>query len=149
MGRPKILLVDDNQPVLQCRQLMLEQQGFSVLTADSGLGALRIAEAERPDLVVSDIKMVGMDGYELCRKIRKLYGVPVILYSAYDINRERLEAAKSVDAAVVMTSACQLGELPKTIRSLLPREETEMDPAPPAGVVSAVPSPAARGPEPA
>lgn len=144
---PKILLVDDNRPVLQCRQLTLEQQGFLVLTADSGLGALRVAEAERPDLVVSDIRMAGMDGYEFCRKIRELYDVPVILYSAYDISPQHKDAAKSVGAAAVMTSAFQISELVKTIRSLLPREETEMDRASPARVVSAVPSPTTRGGE--
>lgn len=147
MDAPKILLADDLRAILECRKLRLEQEGFAVLAADSGLSALRIAKSQRPDLVVTDIRMAGMDGYELCRKIRGLYDVPVILYSAYDISRELEEAAASVGAAVVMTSVCQIGELVKTIRSLLPREETEMEPPSSGGVIPAVPSPEALGHE--
>lgn len=144
MDKPKILLVDDLRAILECRQVHLEKAGFCVLAADSGLSALRIAQTEKPDLVVTDIRMAGMDGYELCRKVRALYDVPVILYSAYDINHEHREAAKSVGASVVMTSVCQIGELIKTIRSLL-GEEKEENPAHAAGVVPAVPCPAPFG----
>jgi CheY-like chemotaxis protein len=147
MNAPRILLVDDQRSALKYRQGRLEQAGFVVLAADNGLSALRIAKAQRPDLVVTDIRMEAMDGYELCRKIRELYDVPVILYSSYHIDQEHQEAAASVGAAVVMTSAYQTSELIGTIRSLLPREETEVDSAPAAGVVSAVPSPEARGHE--
>jgi len=144
MSAPRILLVDDQHSILECRQLRLEQAGFAVTAADSGLSALRIAKSQRPDVVVTDIRMAGMDGYELCRKIRELYDVPVILYSAYDITQEHRKAAKSVGAAVVMTSACQIGELVKTIRGLL-REETKMDPSASPGVVSALACPAPSG----
>ncbi len=147
MNKPKILLVDDNRPVLECRQVTLEQHGFSVLAADNGLSALRIAESERPELVVSDIKMAGMDGYELCRKVRDVYDVPVILYSAYDISEEHRTAAKAVGAAVVLTSATRIHELVETIRSLLPHVEEKEIYADAAGVVPALPSPASPGSE--
>jgi len=144
MGLPKILLVDDNRPVLECRQVTLKRAGFIVMAADSGLSALRIAQSEKPDVVVTDIRMAGMDGYELCRKVRELYEVPVILYSAYDLSEEHQNAARAVGAAVVLTSACRIDELVQAIRSLL-REEKEMDPSPSAGVLPALPAPASVG----
>lgn len=80
-----ILVVDDEFDVLSTFKLLLEYNGFRVLTAGNGRDALTLAMHERPDLVVSDFMMPVMDGGELCREWRvipELRNIPFILSSA-------------------------------------------------------------------
>lgn len=79
-----ILLVDDSLPLLRNLAFLLEIAGFSVLTASTSEKALDILRYQTPDLVVSDVDMPGMDGYELLKTIhvsRQWQHVPVILTS--------------------------------------------------------------------
>ncbi len=66
----KVLLVDDEADILELLRYNLEREGFKVLTASNGRDALRIAKSEKPDLVVLDIMMPGMDGVEVCNQLR-------------------------------------------------------------------------------
>ena len=68
----KILLVDDEQDILELLRYNLEREGLKVFTAPNGRDALRIAKTERPDLIVLDIMMPGMDGVEVCNQLRAL-----------------------------------------------------------------------------
>ena len=67
---PVVLLVDDNAINLQMLHQTLEGQGYRLLSATSGEGALRIAQKAKPDLILLDIMMPGMDGYEVCRRVK-------------------------------------------------------------------------------
>ena len=69
---PKVLLVDDEPDILELLRYNLEREGYRVLTAPNGKEALRIAKTERPDLIVLDIMMPGMDGVEVCMQLRSL-----------------------------------------------------------------------------
>lgn len=69
---PKVLLVDDEPDILELLRYNLEREGYRVATAQNGKDALRIAKAERPDLVVLDIMMPGMDGVEVCNQLRQM-----------------------------------------------------------------------------
>src|SRR5437899_6915240 len=66
----KILLIEDSRDVMFLMTLELERLGYSVLSALDGEAGLKLVERERPDLIVSDIKMPGLDGYELIRRVR-------------------------------------------------------------------------------
>ena len=68
----KVLLVDDEQDILELLRYNLEREGLKVFTAPNGRDALRIAKTERPDLIVLDIMMPGMDGVEVCNQLRAL-----------------------------------------------------------------------------
>lgn len=68
----KVLLVDDEADILELLRYNLEREGFKVLTASNGRDALRIAKSEKPDLVVLDIMMPGMDGVEVCNQLRAM-----------------------------------------------------------------------------
>lgn len=68
-----ILLVDDEPHVIRVLRLMLEREGYEVAGANDGIEALNKIAARRPDAMVSDIQMAGMDGRELCRTVRSLY----------------------------------------------------------------------------
>ncbi|MBK6541337.1 MAG: response regulator transcription factor [Flavobacteriales bacterium] len=69
---PKVLLVDDEPDILELLRYNLEREGYRVLTAPNGKDALRLAKSERPDLIVLDIMMPGMDGVEVCMQLRSL-----------------------------------------------------------------------------
>lgn len=69
---PKVLLVDDEPDIVELLKYNLEREGFAVSTALNGRDALKVAKAERPDLIVLDIMMPGMDGVEVCNQLRQL-----------------------------------------------------------------------------
>ncbi|MCD6288915.1 MAG: response regulator [Anaerolineae bacterium] len=87
MAKRKILVVDDDADLRRLMSLTLGMAGFDVVTAVDGEDALTKVRAERPDLVLLDIMMPKMDGYETCRRLRKLpegANIPVIMLSAAD-----------------------------------------------------------------
>jgi CheY-like chemotaxis protein len=90
--RPMILCVDDEENQLAVRKLVLEKEGFSVLTASSGQQALGLLACHQIDLVLSDHLMPGLTGTELTRQIKASNpGLPVILISA--VNEIPVDAA--------------------------------------------------------
>ncbi len=68
----KVLLVDDEPDILELLKYNLEREGLRVVTASNGIEALKVAKAEHPDLIVLDIMMPGMDGMEVCDRLREL-----------------------------------------------------------------------------
>ncbi len=82
MDRKKILLVDDSSTVLLMEKMILSKSPYDLVTASDGQEGLDKAVAERPDLILLDVVMPRMDGFEVCRRIRQrdeMRGVPVIL----------------------------------------------------------------------
>ena len=78
----KILLVDDDKTLLGFVGEYLEGQGLAVIQASNGTEAMRAAYRDRPDLVVLDVMMPGMDGWEVCARLREMSDFPIILLSA-------------------------------------------------------------------
>ncbi|MBK9148046.1 MAG: response regulator transcription factor [Flavobacteriales bacterium] len=69
---PKVLLVDDEPDIIELLKYNLEREGFAVSSASNGHDAMKVAKAVRPDLIVLDIMMPGMDGVEVCNQLRQL-----------------------------------------------------------------------------
>lgn len=90
-ARPKILIIDDDPRVVKIWAFTLEDAGFDVITALSGKEGLRTAYAEHPDLILLDIVMPGMDGFEVLDHLRLSTDVPVIMLTAVasDANKIR------------------------------------------------------------
>jgi DNA-binding response OmpR family regulator len=85
MSNGKILVVDDENYILHILDFSLGAEGYEVITAEDGEEAVRKAKEHHPDLVVLDVMMPKMDGFEACRAIKRdteLAGTPVILLSA-------------------------------------------------------------------
>jgi two-component system KDP operon response regulator KdpE len=82
MAKHLILVVDDDVPILRLVRAKLQADGYSVMTAGNGEDALSALEEERPDLVVLDLMMPGMDGFETMRRIREDSTIPIILLTA-------------------------------------------------------------------
>jgi CheY-like chemotaxis protein len=88
----RILVVEDHPANLELVRYLLEKAGHTVLTAEDGAQGLEIARRERPDLVLSDLQMPMMDGYELLARLRAdplLRTVPVIAITAYSMSGDR------------------------------------------------------------
>ena len=77
-----ILLVDDDESLRQVMSQYLTQEGYRVLAAGSGVEGLRLFYAERPDAVLLDLMMPGMDGWEVCARLRELSDAPILLVTA-------------------------------------------------------------------
>lgn len=71
MNKKKILLVDDSRTVLMMEQMILQNGPFELLTATDGIEAVEKTLTEKPDMILLDIIMPNMNGYEVCRKLRK------------------------------------------------------------------------------
>lgn len=94
----KVLIVDDNESLLMALEYSIQQAGYTVLKAVDGEIAFKIANAEYPDIIVSDITMPEMDGIELCKKIRSvpsLSETPFILLTALGEPDERVKGLRS------------------------------------------------------
>ncbi|GIO28242.1 response regulator YycF [Ornithinibacillus bavariensis] len=80
----KILVVDDEQPIADILKFNLEKEGYEVVCAYDGDEAIKLAEAEKPDLILLDIMLPNKDGNEVCREIRKTQTMPIIMLTAKD-----------------------------------------------------------------
>ena len=78
----KILVIDDEPKIVEICQDYLKAAGFDVITASSGLSGLTAARREKPDLVVLDLMMPGMDGLDVCRTLRREGDIPIIMLTA-------------------------------------------------------------------
>lgn len=78
----KVLIVDDDKNILEVLKYNLLQEGFNVVTAEDGIQALELARREKPDLILLDIMLPGVDGLEVCRILRKEMPVPILMLTA-------------------------------------------------------------------
>ena len=81
-SQEKILIVDDDLNICKLLQLYLEKEGFSVIVANDGEAAVSTFRAEDPQLVLLDIMLPKLDGWQVCREIRKFSSVPIIMLTA-------------------------------------------------------------------
>ena len=82
MSSGKILVVDDDLNICELLRLYIEKEGFSVVTANDGMEALKLFEKENPELIMLDIMLPGLDGWQVCREIRKTSQCPIIMLTA-------------------------------------------------------------------
>ncbi len=80
--KPLILVVDDDPALVRLVSLNLELDGYQVLSAASGSAAIDLIQKEQPSLVLLDVMMPGMDGFQTCQRIRDFSGVPIIMITA-------------------------------------------------------------------
>jgi DNA-binding response OmpR family regulator len=88
---PKILVVDDEPDILELVETRLAMAGYETITAESGEDALKSFFTARPDLALLDLEMPGMDGFELCERIRQMSDVPIIFLTAFGSEAHRVK----------------------------------------------------------
>jgi two-component system alkaline phosphatase synthesis response regulator PhoP len=85
MTKPKILVVDDEEDIRELVQLNLAREGYEVLTCETGEQALQIAHSRLPNLIILDLMLPGIDGLEVCRKLKsdpKTNNIPIVMLTA-------------------------------------------------------------------
>ena len=121
----RLLIVDDEPNLLRALEVVLRGEGFEVSTARSGREALVSVAQNLPDLIVSDVKMPGMDGYALARRLRSSPNyalVPIVFLTAKDEIDDRIEGFRSgVD--MYLTKPFEPNELIVVIKNILARVE--------------------------
>lgn len=116
----RVLAIDDDANLLRLLGESLEGAGFQVLTAGNGLEGIRQLYAARPDLVILDLMMPQMDGWDTLKRIREMSEVPVIMLTARDAEADRLRGFElGVDDYV--TKPFSLAELNARVRAVLAR----------------------------
>jgi DNA-binding response OmpR family regulator len=121
-GKACILVVDDEARYLWMIRANLKARGYEVLTAVGGQKALEIAASKEPDLILLDVRMPGMDGYEVCRRIRQFSTVPIIMLTALAEDAHKVKGL-DVGADDYITKPFSADELWARVRAALRRVE--------------------------
>jgi DNA-binding response OmpR family regulator len=87
----RVLVVDDEPRIVKFLEVRLKASGYEVLTANNGLEALELVQAQEPDLVVLDVVMPGIDGFETLKQVRAVSSVPVIILSAREAGTDKIK----------------------------------------------------------
>jgi DNA-binding response OmpR family regulator len=120
----KLLVVDDDPTLLLFLQEYFQNESFQVVTAANGAEALRLAYQEHPDLVVLDVMMPGMDGWEVTRRLREMSEVPIILVTAKNSEADKLHGFNlGIDDYV--TKPFSFAELSARIQAILNRTNVQ------------------------
>ena len=122
----RILVVDDEAQLVRVLRGYLERAGFSVLTAYDGREALRIALQERPDLVVLDLMLPGMDGLDVCRALRQKSSIPIIMLTARVEETERIIGLE-LGADDYVTKPFSPREIVARVRAVLRRTHPQQE----------------------
>jgi two-component system response regulator RegX3 len=117
---PKVLVVDDEESLLEAIRYALSREGIEVVTARDGGDAMRDFEAERPDLVVLDLMLPTLNGWDVCRRIRTTSQVPILMLTARDAEVDRVVGLE-MGADDYVTKPFSLRELVARVRALLRR----------------------------
>lgn len=124
--KEKILVIDDDPGLLTLLRLGLEREGFTVITAESGKEGLRRAYETRPDVIILDIMMPGMDGWATCQRLRHVCDTPIIMLTAKTARTDVLRGL-ALGADDYLTKPCSFDELKARIRTVLRRVEKTAD----------------------
>ncbi len=121
-----VLVVDDDVTLLRFLKEYLQLEGYKVVTANRGPKGLRTFYQERPDLVVLDVMMPGMDGWEVCARVRELSDTPIIMLTAKTSEADKLRGFKlGVDDYI--TKPFSLEELAARMRAVLSRTASQRE----------------------
>ncbi len=120
--KARILVVDDEPRYVRALQANLEARGYEVASAQRGQVAVDLARCAEPDLIVLDIRMPDMDGYEVCRRVREFSSVPIIMLTALsdDVNKVK---GLDIGADDYVTKPFSIAELLARVRAALRRAE--------------------------
>jgi len=124
---PHILVVDDEPQITRVLRTSLSAQGYDIRIANSGEMALEIMKDWTPNLIITDLSMPSIDGVQLCRKVRAVSQVPIVVLSVRDKEQQKVEALDA-GADDYVTKPFGMNELLARVRANLRRVPPEIDP---------------------
>lgn len=124
----KILIVEDEEALSDPLAFLLDREGFQTIVVDNGLDALPVFDREGADLVLLDVMLPGMSGMEVCRKLREVSSVPIIMLTAKDSELDKVLGLE-LGADDYVTKPYSARELIARIRAVLRRRSAETDSA--------------------
>ncbi|MBM4445739.1 MAG: response regulator transcription factor [Chloroflexi bacterium] len=127
MAGKKVLVVDDDSKTVELVKLYLNRDGYRVMTSHDGIEALHLARESRPDLIVLDLMLPGMDGLEVCRTLRDESDVPIIMLTARTTDEDKLTGL-GLGADDYVTKPFSPRELAARVRAVLRRLPGERGP---------------------
>lgn len=132
----KILLVDDEVSIVEFVQINLDRAGYQVIPAYDGHEAIQLAKQERPSLVILDIMLPGLDGFEVLREIRRFSNVPVIMLTAKGEDIDKILGLE-LGADDYLTKPFNPRELTARVKAILRRVDKQNDEKEEAGRITA------------
>ena len=121
MAGKKILLIDDSRTVLMMESTILVQRGYEIVTAADGVEGVAKAVSDRPDLILMDLMMPNMDGFEACRRLREnetTRSIPIIMVTTKS-EVEKIKAAEELGCQGYVTKPVNGSELLAKVKALL------------------------------
>ena len=128
MEEKRILVVDDDENICRLLKMYLANEGFQIFVAYDGAKALEYVEKEKIDLIILDVMMPVMDGWDVCRAVRKVSAVPIIMLTARDMLEDKLTGFEA-GADDYMVKPFETKELVARVKARL-REKAEEAEAP-------------------
>lgn len=117
-----VLVIEDEASLLAAIEYNLRREGYAVLTAAAGPDGLRLALENKPDLILLDIMLPDMDGLEICRRVRRVSGVPILILSARGDEIDRVVGLE-IGADDYLTKPFSMRELVARVRAMLRRAQ--------------------------
>ncbi len=127
MTKETILVVDDEQNIVELARLYLEQDGFKVIAAYTGKAALERVKSDSPALMVLDLMLPEIDGWEVCRRVRATSDVPIIMLTARDDDIDKIVGLE-IGADDYMTKPFNPRELVARVKAILRRSDRTASP---------------------
>ncbi|NTV62150.1 MAG: response regulator transcription factor [Oscillochloris sp.] len=121
-----ILIVEDESTLAETLRYNLERAGYAVLTAEDGIQGLDLARRQKPNLIVLDIMLPGLDGFSICRILRQESDVPIMMLTARKDEVDRI-AGLELGADDYIGKPFSLGEFLARVRAILRRSERQPD----------------------
>lgn len=123
MPNTKVLVVDDDFHIVELIKLYLEKEGFTVITANNGKAAVDKFKSEAPDIIILDVMMPEMDGWDVCREIRKSSNTPIIMLTAKGETFDKVLGLE-LGADDYMVKPFETKELIARVKAVLRRSES-------------------------
>lgn len=120
MSKRRILVIDDETPLVESICHNLEREGFQTFSAFNGIDGLEAVQTVKPDLIVLDLMLPGLDGLEICRRVRKKEDIPIIMLTAKESEVDRVLGLE-LGADDYVTKPFSMRELMARVKSVLRR----------------------------
>lgn len=124
MANNKVLIVDDDEHIVELIKIYMDKEGFETVTANNGKKAVELFKSEAPAIVILDVMMPEMDGWQVCREIRRVSNIPIIMLTAKGETFDKVLGLE-LGADDYMVKPFEPKELIARVKAVLRRSDTK------------------------